>query len=176
MLERLSRRIALGIKRADPEGPGSVEVLTYIIGIKLNWFSGLVLTTLFGWMLGHMVGALVSFFSFVALRKFSGGLHFKSLTVCAVFSAALFASIPLVDLGHGGTLLLTAITALVVLCVAPNNFEEINPSKIDPYLKWISLTIVLTNFIIQSPIIALSFAAQAILLLPLPILKGGERA
>ncbi|WP_342419874.1 accessory gene regulator B family protein [Paenibacillus sp. FSL H8-0168] len=174
MLERLSRRIALGIKRADPDGPGSADVLTYIIAIKLNWYSGLILTLLFGWVLSDVLNALLAFFSFVVLRKYSGGLHFKSLTVCAVFSAALFAGIPLIPLGHDGTLLLTSITALVVLCVAPNNFEDINPSKIDPYLKWVSLVIVLTNFIIQSPVIALSFAAQAILLLPLP--KGGERA
>ncbi|MGG4499577.1 accessory gene regulator ArgB-like protein [Paenibacillus polymyxa] len=176
MLERLSRRIALEIKKADPEGPGSVDVLTYIIAIKFNWYSGLILTLLFGWILSDVLNALLAFFSFVVLRKYSGGLHFKSLTVCAVFSAALFASIPLIPLGHDGTLLLTSITALVVLCVAPNNFEDINPSKIDPYLKWISLTIVLTNFVIQSPVIALSFTAQAILLLPLPNLKGGERA
>ncbi|OMF50907.1 accessory gene regulator ArgB-like protein [Paenibacillus peoriae] len=174
MLERLSRRIALGIKRADPDGPGSADVLTYIIAIKLNWYSGLILTLLFGWVLGDILNALLAFFSFVVLRKYSGGLHFKSLTVCAVFSAALFASIPLIHLGHDGTLLLTSISALVVLCVAPNNFEDINPSKIDPYLKWVSLAIVLINFIIQSPVIALSFAAQAILLLPLS--KGGERA
>lgn len=176
MLEGLSRRIANGLKKADPEGPGSVDVLTYIIAIKLNWYSGLILTLLLGWILSDVLNALLAFFSFVVLRKYSGGLHFKSLTVCAVFSAALFASIPLIPLGHDGTLLLTSITALVVLCVAPNNFEDINSSKIDPYLKWISLTIVLTNFVIQSPIIALSFATQAILLLPLPIMKGGERA
>lgn len=172
MLERLSRRIANELKKADPDGPGSAEVLTYAIGVKLNWYSGLILTMLFGWILGNFLDALIAFFSFVALRKFSGGFHFRSLTFCAVFSAALFACIPLIHLGHDGVLLLTSITALVVLWVAPNKSVDLNPSKLDPYLKWISLAIVLVNFIIHSPVIALSFTAQAILLLPR---KGGEQ-
>lgn len=176
MLERLSRHIACEIKKADPDGPGSADVLTYIIAIKLNWYSGLILTLLFGWVLGDVLNALLAFFSFVVLRKFSGGAHLKSLTVCAVFSAALFSLIPQIPLNNDGVLLLTAASALVVSMFAPRNLEDVNPSKLDPYLKWISLTIVITNFFIQSPIIALSFAAQAILLLPLPILKGGERA
>ncbi|MFC7560264.1 accessory gene regulator B family protein [Paenibacillus farraposensis] len=106
------------------------------------------------------------------LRKFSGGLHFRSLTVCAIFSAALFAAIPLIHLGHDGMLLLTAISTAIVLCMAPRKSKDLNPSGLDPYLKWISIAIVLTNFIIQSPIIALSFTAQAVLLLPW---KGGEQ-
>ncbi|MGG1673072.1 accessory gene regulator ArgB-like protein [Paenibacillus sp. NRS-1783] len=171
MLEKLSKRIASEIKKADPEGPGSVEVLTYAIGIKLNWYSGLILTILFGWIVGEVLNSLLAFFSFVVLRKFSGGLHFKSLTVCAIFSAALFATIPLIHLGHDGTMLLTAISAVIVLYVAPRKSMDLNPSRLDPYLKWISLAIVLINFIIQSPVIALSFAAQSILLLPR---KGGE--
>ncbi|WP_445667597.1 accessory gene regulator ArgB-like protein [Paenibacillus sp. FSL H7-0703] len=172
MLERLSRRIALGIKRADPDGPGSADVLTYIIAIKLNWYSGLILTLLFGWVLGDVLNALLAFLSFVALRKFSGGFHFRSLTFCAVFSAALFAAIPLIHLGYEGTLLLTAISAVIVLYVAPRKSKDLNPSGLDPYLKWISLAVVITNFIIQSPVIALSFTAQAVLLLPR---KGGEQ-
>ncbi|MMZ60081.1 Accessory gene regulator protein B [compost metagenome] len=173
MLEKLSKRLASEIKRADPEGPGSVEVLTYAIGIKLNWYTGLMLTVLFGWVLGDILNALLAFFSFVALRKFSGGFHFRSLTFCAVFSATLFASIPLIHLGHDGTILLTAISAVIVLYVAPNKSEDRNPSRLDPYLKWISLAIIITNFIFQSSVIALSFAAQAVLLLP--IWKGGEQ-
>lgn len=174
MLEKLSRHIASEIKKTDPEGPGSLEVLTYAIGIKLNWYSGLILTILFGWLLGDFLNALLAFFSFVALRKFSGGAHLKSLTVCAVFSAALFSLIPQIPLSNEGVLLLTAVSALIVLMFAPRNLEDVNPSRLDPYLKWISLAVVLINFFIQSPIIALSFAAQAILLLP--IWKGGEGA
>ncbi len=172
MLEKLSRRIATSIKRADPDGPGSAEVLTYAIGIKLNWYSGLILTVFFGWILGDVINALLAFCSFVVLRRFSGGFHFRSLTACAIFSAAIFASIPLIHLGHDGALLLTAISAVIVLCVAPRKSEDLNPSKLEPYLKWISLAVVLTNFVFQSPVIALAFAAQAVLLLPR---KGGER-
>ncbi|MFC7560263.1 hypothetical protein ACFQY3_16875 [Paenibacillus farraposensis] len=49
------------IKRVDPDGPGSVEVLAYAIGIKLNWYSGLILTILFGWLLGDVINALLAF-------------------------------------------------------------------------------------------------------------------
>ena len=70
ILERLSRRIALSIKAADPEGPGTVEILEYELGLRLNWYTGLLLTILLGLAFGTFIGALIALFSFVMLRKF----------------------------------------------------------------------------------------------------------
>lgn len=115
-------------------------------------------------LFSDLKGSIIAFVSFAIARKFSGGLHLKSLTACAIISALIFVVIPLIHLSHKSTLIITGITAVVFLLFSPNTLEEVNTSKIEPYLKLISTVIVMTNFIIQSPIIALSFAAQALLL------------
>ncbi|WP_330706075.1 accessory gene regulator B family protein [Paenibacillus polymyxa] len=161
----LSKRIASEIKKADPDGPGSVDLLTYAIALKLNWYLGIFLTALFGLLLGHLFEALVAIIAFAVLRRFSGGIHLKSLTLCAILCAAVFASLPLIPMNENFTIILTALSGVIILWKAPKFFEEVNPSRLDPYLKWISLAIISVNFFIASPVIALSFMLQSITLL-----------
>ncbi|MCC3381873.1 accessory gene regulator B family protein [Paenibacillus sp. UY79] len=170
MLWMLSRHIANEIKKTDPYGPGSAEVLTYAIAIKLNWYLCLILTGLLGFILGHFFEALLAIIAFAALRRFSGGVHLKSLMVCAILCAVVFAALPLIPVNKEFTIMLTALSGVIILWKAPKFFEEVNPSCFDPYLKWISLAIIIVNFLILSPVIALSFMLQAITLLP----QGGE--
>lgn len=166
MLWMLSRRIASVIKRNDPDGPGSVEVLTYAIALKLNWYLGLILTGLLGLILGHFFEALLAIVSFAALRRFSGGAHLKSLAACAILCAMVFAILPLIPVNKEFAIMLTALSGGIILWKAPRFFEAVNPSRLDPYLKWISLAIILVNFLILSPVISLSFVLQALTLLP----------
>lgn len=174
MIEALSRRIAVKIKKADPEGPVSIEVMEYELGIKLNWYTTLILTCLFGSIFSNLVGSLVAFLALVCSRKFSGGVHFRSLTICALFSSLLFATIPLIQLNTYQVQSLNALIILIFLLFSPNNYEERNESRLEPYYKLLSVLIVASNLVIQSSIICLSFAVQAISILP--FWKGGERS
>lgn len=166
MLWMLSKRIASEIKKADPDGPGSVDLLAYAIALKLNWYLGIFLTGLFGLLLGHFFEALAAILSFAALRRFSGGVHLKSLTICTILCAVVFAALPLIPVNKDFTIVLTLLSGGIILWKAPIFFEEVNPSHLDPYLKWISFAIILVNFLILSPVIALSFMLQALTLLP----------
>ncbi|MFJ2042274.1 accessory gene regulator B family protein [Paenibacillus taichungensis] len=165
MLERLSRHIAIKIKEADPEGPGTVAVLEYELGIRLNWYLGLIMSAVFGFVIGTFIGAMVALFSFALLRKFSGGVHL-SLTICSFLTGLFAAIIPLFSLSGTMMLVLNIVSLGIVLIFAPNHFEYVNPSRWDPWLKWVSAAIVLSSFLIQSSIITLAFFIQALLILP----------
>lgn len=78
------------IKETDPEGPGSVEIFEWELGIRLNLIATIILTLLFGWLFGHIILSLVSLLTFILIRKASGGIHIKSLTLCAIVSAFIF--------------------------------------------------------------------------------------
>lgn len=165
ILERLSRRIAISIKKADPDGPGTVEILEYELGLRLNWYTGLIFTVILGWAFGTFFGSLITLFSFVILRKFSGGVHLP-ITICSIVTGVVASIIPLINLDFVTILLLNIISLIIVLLYAPNEFEYVNPTSWDPWLKWISAALVAMNFVAKSPEITLAFFIQAILILP----------
>ncbi|WP_285074595.1 accessory gene regulator B family protein [Paenibacillus sp. UMB7766-LJ446] len=165
ILERLSRRIAISIKKADSDGPGTVEILEYELGLRLNWYTGLLLTVILSLVFGTFFGSLITLFSFVILRKFSGGVHLP-ITICSIVTGFVAALIPLINLDFETILLLNTISLIIVLLYAPNEFEYVNPTSWDRWLKWISAALVAMNFVVKSPEITLAFFIQAILILP----------
>ncbi|MFD1775918.1 accessory gene regulator B family protein [Paenibacillus rhizophilus] len=172
ILEELSRRIAKKIKKYDPEGPGSLEVLGYGIGIKLNLYSGILLTVLFGLLFSSVLHSLLALASFMVLRKFSGGYHLP-ITLCSLVTGLTASLVPLISLGQEGTILLTALSLLIALAFAPNNYEELYNVEFDSWSKGISVLIIASNLYFQSAIVAVSFMIQSLLLLPTYPRKGG---
>lgn len=172
MIESISRSISRKIKQSDPEGNVSVEVMEYAIGVKLNLFLTILLTSLLGLMTNELYNSLLALTSFAILRRFSGGLHMKSLTMCAVASSLLFIMIAHIHINNMAIIILTATNTVIFLLFSPNTIEEVNPSKLDPYLKLISTLIVLSSLILMSSTVTLAFVAQGILILPFH--KGGE--
>ncbi|WP_369127925.1 accessory gene regulator B family protein [Paenibacillus aquistagni] len=171
MIEKLSRHISRDIKKSDPALSVSHEVLEYAIGIRLNFIATIFLTCMFGALTGKFLATITAMTAFIIVRKFSGGYHMKSLTLCAIVSSILFGIIPFIPIHGEYVFYLTFISSLIFLWFSPNIMEDLNPSKWDPYLKPISTMIVMSNFFINSPILALAFFAQAILIIPW---KGGE--
>lgn len=172
MLERLSRVIAKKIKETDPDGPGTIEILEWELGIRLNLITTLILTLLFGWLFGHTFLSLVSLLAFILTRKVSGGFHLKSLTLCAIVSALIFAVIPFFKLGMPENVLFSCGSFLIFLKWAPNDFEEVYATKSSKKLKLASVFIVLVSFISHWPVLILTVFVQAITILP--FWRGGE--
>lgn len=158
---------------SDPDNDVDVEVLEWQIGIYLNYLLTIIMTIIFGYIVGNTLLSLLAMMLFVLIRRFSGGVHMSSLTLCAFVSGGLFALITLITLNSELILILNIGNVIIFALFSPNDFENLNPSKIDPYLKFISTAIVFSNFLIASPVICLTFALQAILILP--IWKGGEQ-
>lgn len=96
----------------------------------------------------------------------------ESLTGCSIVSAAIFIVAPLIELNNSLVLILNIVAAIMILICAPNTYEELaRPVLPDIVSKIIAVLIVLFNFIIVSPVLALVFIVQGILILPW---KGGR--
>lgn len=173
MLEALSRHIATEIKKADPDGPTSVEVMEYALGIKLTEVSAVILVAVAGWMTGHFFGALLALWTIMFMRKFSGGAHFRNLTLCVCFTTVICVAIPFVVLNLLTILIINICSLLVFLVYGPNHFIYINKTTNHKYYRTVCILVCTLNFFMQSQIICLSLAIQAFSILPL--WKGGER-
>lgn len=172
MISTTSNRIARRLKQYDSDSRYDVEVLQWQIGIYLNYAATVILTGFFGWLLNDVLAALLSMLAFIFIRRFSGGVHLKSLSLCALISAGIFASIPLISIDSKVVLLINLLNCLIYIWCAPNIFEDLNESPIDSYRKIISFAIVASNLVIGSQVIAITFLVQAILIMP--FWKGGE--
>ncbi|MCR8980943.1 accessory gene regulator ArgB-like protein [Brevibacillus laterosporus] len=166
MVEKVSKKLAILIYEANPQS--SVSVLNYSISVTLNFLAIMIFSILTGYFLGRLSETMTALFSFVILRSFSGGYHLKSLDGCVVATVAIMAFIPYVPMIKLTTVALNVVSATLVMLLAPNNvFDEVKVSKEKyPLLKSISFIIVCTNFVFLSPIIALSFFVQSLLLIP----------
>ncbi|QDX92020.1 accessory regulator AgrB [Brevibacillus laterosporus] len=167
MIEKLSYSLAVKIHDANPDKKESVDVLSYSLSITLNYLLVLSFSLLIGYLTNEFVDTIISMVSFIALRIFSKGYHAKSLTTCFILTTAIISLIPHVPM-QDYTSVTNILNVFMVLFFAPNgSFEgEVIPQKRVYLLKGISLIIVLSNFIISSHIVALSFFAQSLLLLP----------
>lgn len=165
MIEQAAERLAIRIHEANREETASVPVLKFaLIGLFNNTLT-FVLILLAGALLGMFPESLLAFFAFMGLRLFAGGAHFNSAYLCiavsvATVTAAVFLSVYLNDTL---TFASTAVSLLIIAWFAPSNIKKtrIKPSR-RPLYKVVSVLIVAANFIIQSPLLALVFLAQAI--------------
>ncbi|RFB35684.1 accessory gene regulator ArgB-like protein [Brevibacillus sp. VP] len=168
MIEKISKKIATQINKANPDQTSSIAVLTYSISVTINFLVVLIFSFLFGSIFGKLIETIIALFSFMLLRAFSGGYHLKSLDGCAVVTIGIMSIIPHIPMTSMPAVVLTAISALLVLIQAPNNvYDEVRVPKAKYLLlKMVSVLIVCSNFVFISPILSLSFFVQSVLLLP----------
>lgn len=166
MIERLSLSWAQWIKENDPQGPVSYDVVLFALKVIINLFFAVVPCLIIGYAAGQFTETLIAVFSFVVLRFFSGGFHFKSLDLCAVVTVILLSSVPfLAGLGINTTIL-NVCSLVIVIILAPTNLKNTRWTETaKPVFKLIAIICVLSNFILNSPIVAMSFIIQSALLI-----------
>lgn len=171
MIESISQSIARKIKGINPDETASVEVMSYSLGFLINFFSVIFLCMFVGWVDGLYLETATCLIAFGLLRTFSGGFHFKSLTLCVVFTTVVLSILPAIAQYVSQLILINLISSVLVIVFAPSGKKK---SRLSPrlrmVLKCVSFLIVCSNFIIDSKVIALAFLVQSILL----IRKGGE--
>lgn len=175
MIEAAAERIALAIKRANPEETVSVAVMKFSLIMVIGTGSALFFSFLISGLLGSFIDTLITLLAFVVLRFFSGGFHFKTAEKCTLSSIIGAVSIPYIPLSHLGNIMLLTTSVIIVIWLAPigKNQSRIFKQQHNKLLKVISVVIVLSNFYIQSNVITLAFFVQSLTLVFL--LKGGER-
>ncbi|MBX4149871.1 accessory gene regulator B family protein [Paenibacillus sp. FSL W7-1279] len=173
IIEGLSKRIAEGIKRQVPDHKSSVSVLKHAITIILNVLCIVVFTLLISIFTGNVKQAVIALTGFAVLRQFSGGYHLKTGAGCIAFTTALFTLVSFADMGNASILVITALSLLLVMLFAPSRIEKQSriPRKHYVKLRLISCFIVMFNFGLQSPTLAVIFLVQAISLIRW---KGGQ--
>ncbi|MDO3408834.1 accessory gene regulator B family protein [Saccharibacillus sp. CPCC 101409] len=169
IIEKLSERVVAELRRADPDGSESSEVLEYGLNFMFNFGFAVILTALLGLLLGKPGEVLLALAAFSVLRFCSAGFHMKSLDACTLVSSALFVLIPFAaaSFSSAGMSILTAATLIVMLIWAPNVMAETNmPPAAYPYLQAAAVLLVVFGFFLQSPVVTLAFFAQALLVVP----------
>lgn len=170
MIEKISLNIANFI-RSNNEKAASVEVLKFSAVIVLNTI--LVIVCIFGIALitGHAVTALILLSSYVILRFFSGGAHLPSSTLCNIFSIVSFTLLIHLPVEQWTTGLALNIAALVLVILYAPTKDVTHLGRLGPkyslHFKAISVVLVLLNFWLQSPTVALAFLTQAVAATPI---------
>lgn len=169
MIDKLSSSIADFIRNHNDQA-ASKEVLTFSIGIFLNTLLVTLIILGVAAVTGRFWNAVILLVSYVVLRYVSGGMHLPSSTICNVFSVAVFVSLIHIPVNWNAALLLNGIALLLVLIYAPTK-DILELSWLGPkykvHLKIASVAIVVSNFFVQSPILALAFFVQALTLMPI---------
>ncbi|MFW5436234.1 accessory gene regulator B family protein [Paenibacillus apiarius] len=145
-------------------------MLEYGIAMKLNMYGIFILTVVFGVIFKQLFESVLALIALGSIRRFSGGVHFSSLTVCMLITSLFCIVVPMVTLSKLTVVILTLLAMMIYLLRAPFWFEEMTEQKNDTLYKIVSLLLVSSNFIIQSSALAIIFFVQSLTILPT---KGG---
>ncbi|CAM4469910.1 accessory gene regulator B family protein [Paenibacillus xylanexedens] len=114
MIETISRKYAMSIKRAYP--PADAEVIAYEVGRKLNFRLTIILTLISSWFTGHLIGSIIAMSTFAFARKITGGLHLN-LTMCTVVSVALFSTAPVIPMSTFTVVILSILLSIFYMMI-----------------------------------------------------------
>lgn len=167
VIDSFANRIAVSIKKTNPEKTHSVEVMTFALIILINGLVSFSLAMLIGIITGYFLATLLAIVAFVLLRMCSGGYHFQSSVSCTIVSIAIFVLIPHIPMNYMWFLVLTGCSLMLILLYAPAQIEQHSniPKKYYPLLKCIAFVLVCMNLVFQSPVLTLAFFGQALSLI-----------
>lgn len=170
MIEVMSNRLAVKLKKINPEETASIEVMSYALQGILHNLITIVTALAVGSIFQQFWETFFAAICFTVLRLVSGGYHFKSALACFIVTASVFIAIPFVDVSHSVLLAMNVASLLLAAIYAPSNIkghvrvEE----KYFSVFKVISMGLIAINFIYLTPIITVTFFAQALSLITYP--------
>ncbi|WP_438494978.1 accessory gene regulator B family protein [Paenibacillus sp. IHBB 3054] len=171
MIEVMGEKLATSIKNVVPNHPASHAVLKFALSVVLNVLLIISFTLGVSLFTGNTKEASLILISFALLRQVTGGVHLKSGSLCVLFTTLLFTLLSYMDLSIIYVQVMNGLSLLLVFWLAPIGIERQTriAKRHWPLLKIIALVLILTNVLIGSGAIAVSFLAQSVTLL---IAKG----
>ncbi|WP_411830314.1 accessory gene regulator B family protein [Paenibacillus alba] len=154
-IEALAYKVAITVKKWDPGITEHVEDIRYKVAYYINYYSVIVISLLIGVMTNELIGTCLSLISFGILRKYTGGYHLKTLTGCAVLTIFLLSLIPHIYMGFFIPQILNIVSFLLVFFFSSKG----------NHARYLSLMLIGSNLILNSPVVSLAFAIQSILLI-----------
>lgn len=167
MIDALALRIAIGIKNANPENTASVDVMRFSLIILINGFITFSIALAVGVWTGKGIETVLFLLSFVGLRFATGGFHLDSSTKCTVVSCMMAIGFPQLPVAPSLVHVFGLLSLLLILWFAPANIEGHTriPPRYYPLLKALACIFVASNFIFQSPSVAIGFFVQSLTLI-----------
>ncbi|MBU7320831.1 accessory gene regulator B family protein [Paenibacillus oleatilyticus] len=157
-IEIVASKLAHLSKKWNPEITDHVEDIRYGVALRINYYSVVLGCLIIGFVTGKVLETIVSMISFILLRRFTGGLHMPTLTLCFFVSIALMSGIPHISLAQNISIVLNIISLVLVLFLSERR-QRHNLMG--------ACMLIGSNFILNSDVIAMSFLAQSVLLIRL---------
>ncbi|RXZ78072.1 hypothetical protein EBB07_28885 [Paenibacillaceae bacterium] len=167
IIEKISSKTAKYIKNINEEETASYEVLDYGLRIIYNGLAVVLISMVFGFIIGRPIDTLIIIISFATLRYFSGGYHLKESDSCVLVSSMLICVLSAV-LMNNIPALLNILSIAILLILAPRDIDSQyrNPALSNMLFKFISVSLVTINFLfVHSDAVTISFFAQSLTLL-----------
>lgn len=148
----------------------TAEELEYGIKILLNNLLILVISLIISFLISDTYSWFIVVTNFILLRFFSGGVHFNSSEACIIVSTFLIVFIQIIGpYLTSYMLVLNVLSLLIVLFLAPSGIQDqinLKVKNIEIHFKFISLSLVLINFlIIESSLASVTYFIQSLLLI-----------
>jgi len=174
MIEALTQRIVRFIEVHNDRKQVSRAVMVFALQSLLTNLLTIVLSLLIALLLGTLRETAVVLVAVAVLRNLTGGLHFKSATVCVVVSTLAVVLIPFIPIDKMTGMVLTVASAILVLLFAPADLKGKTriSDKGMQIMKMAGLLLVCSNLALQSTLLALSFFSVGLTLIPW---KGGTK-
>jgi accessory gene regulator B len=156
-IELTASKLAHLAKRWNPDITDDVEDIRYGVALRLNYYLIIAICLIIGLATHKVIETILSMSSFIILRRFSGGRHCPTLTMCLFVSVILLAGIPHIPpIGAAATYLLNALSLVFVVLFSERRQRE-NVMG--------AMIMFMANFIFNSEVISLAFIAQGLLLI-----------
>ena len=168
MIGRISEQFGGYIYRHNDRKQVSQDVLVFAIKSVLTNLLTIVFSLTAGYVLGAFMDTLIVLVSMAVLRNLTGGYHFKSPTACILISSSVVAAIPHIPFMDMLLIPCAAVTMLLIARFAPADLKGVTTlsSRRLLVMKLVALAIVASNLLIGSHLLALSFLAQVLTILP----------
>ncbi|MNI10059.1 putative regulator protein [compost metagenome] len=165
IIDRYALHLAHSIRRNNPAA-ASAEVLQFSLIIIINTVSVILSVLLVTLLTGHFMQGAIVLFGFALLRFFSGGVHLSSSVSCTIISSVVLILIAHVIIPtYLYTGLILDLFSILILLVTHNDKSTFKfKNKTYPLMKFISVAIVCSNFLVQSSLLSIVFLTQALTL------------
>lgn len=169
MIERMALKLAIQIKKLNPEETSGVRVLRFALIMVIGTGSAIAISLLISSFLGTFIETFVVLIAFMVIRAMSGGFHFRSAEMCTLSSIIGAVTIPYIALALSieQVWYMTILSALIFGLFAPvglNQSRYLKP-KHYPILKLVSILIIILNLYFSSPLLAVTFFTQGMTLI-----------
>jgi accessory gene regulator B len=173
MIDYWAERIAISLREHN-DGIVSVPIMKFALIFIINVVSIVSIVLIVSLFTNSFKISAIALLGFALLRFFSGGIHIKSATYCIFVSIIMMLFIIYVPIPHKYELALQIISFIFVIIFAPAYLENHIriKKKYVPFLKIVSICIVLSNFYLDSSILTICFFIQSLSLIEFTK-KGG---